>query len=71
MAARLGEYSQIGLVNTLNLPGTATSATVTGLKAGTGCSFSVRGRNALGTSAESSRSNTVYPHADRLSSRPD
>ncbi len=54
-------YGPIGLLSTLTVSGTATTATVTGLKAGTGYAFTVTARNAVGTSVESSRSNTVYP----------
>ncbi len=54
-------YGPTGLLSTLTVSGTATTATVTGLKAGTGYAFTVTARNAIGTSVESSRSNTVYP----------
>lgn len=54
-------YTSSGPLNTITVLGTATTATLTGLKAGTGYAFTVAAKNAVGTSVESLRSNTVYP----------
>jgi subtilisin family serine protease len=52
-------YKGTTLIGSVTVAATATSATITGLTGGTSYSFSVNATNAVGTSPESTRSNTV------------
>jgi subtilisin family serine protease len=52
-------YSGTKKVGTVTVSGTATTVTITGLRSKVSYSFSVSATNALGTSPESTRSNTV------------
>jgi subtilisin family serine protease len=54
-------YSGTTKMGTLSVTGTATAATVSGLKAGTAYRFTVTATNAKGTSGESPLSNEIIP----------
>jgi subtilisin family serine protease len=54
-------YSGGKLVGTASVSGTASSVTISGLKAGTSYTFATITHNAVGSSPESSRSNSVVP----------